>query len=72
MITLKQCVAHLSDCEALAAKGKLTLRRATAVLAVCHAWLALHDAVLQIQNYRWRGKCFSSALEARGDVIVCG
>ena len=65
MITLKQCVAHLSDCEALAAKGKLTLRRATAVLAVCHAWLALRDAVLQIQNYRWRRKCFSSALEAR-------
>jgi hypothetical protein len=46
MITLKQCMAHLSDCEALAAKGKLTLRRATAVLAVCHAWLALRDAVL--------------------------
>jgi hypothetical protein len=45
MIPLKQCVAHLSDCEALAAKGKLTLRRATAVLLVCHAWLALHDAV---------------------------
>jgi hypothetical protein len=39
-------MAHLSDCEALAAKGKLTLRRATAVLAVCHAWLALRDAVL--------------------------
>ena len=45
MISLKQCVAYLNDCEALAAKVKLTLRRATAVLAVCHAWLALHDAV---------------------------
>jgi hypothetical protein len=45
MITLKQCMAHLSDCEASAAKGKLTLRRATAVLAVCHTWLALRDAV---------------------------
>ena len=45
MITLKQCVARLSDCEALAAKGELTLRRATAVLAVCHTWLALRDAV---------------------------
>ena len=45
MISLKQCVAYLNDCEALAAKGKLTLRRATAVLVVCHAWLALHDAV---------------------------
>ena len=50
MITLKQCVAHLSDCEALAAKGKLTLRRATAVLAVCHAWLALHDAVCKYKT----------------------
>ena len=45
MITHKQCVAHLNDCEALAAKGKLTLRRATAVLVVCHTWLALRDAV---------------------------
>lgn len=50
MITLKQCVAHLSDCEALAAKGKLTLRRATAVLAVCHAWLALRDAVRKYET----------------------
>jgi hypothetical protein len=65
MITLKQCMAHLSDCEASAAKGELTLRRATAVLAVCHTWLALRDAGSQIQNYRWRGKCVSSALEAR-------
>jgi hypothetical protein len=43
-------VAHLSDCEALAAKGKLTRRRATAVLAVCHAWLALRDAVLKYKT----------------------
>ena len=45
MISLKQCEAYLNNSEALAAKGKLTLRRATADLAVCHAWLALHDAV---------------------------
>ena len=50
MITLKQCMAHLSDCEALAAKGKLTLRRATAVMAVCHAWLALSDAVREYET----------------------
>ena len=47
MITLKQCMAH---CEALAAKGKLTLGRATAALAVCHAWLALRDAVLKYKT----------------------
>jgi len=61
MITLKQCMAHLSDCEALAAKGKLTLRRATAVLAVCHAWLALRDAVLKYKTIVGEGNA-SSAL----------
>ena len=50
MITLKQCMAHLSDCEALAAKGKLTLGRATAVLAVCNAWFVLHYAVRKYKS----------------------
>lgn len=45
MISLKQCQAYLNECDALGVEAKLTLRRATAVLAVCHAWLALHDAV---------------------------
>jgi hypothetical protein len=49
MISLKQCQAYLNECEALGAEAKLTLRRATAVMAVCHAWLALSDA------HRWRG-----------------
>ena len=34
MITVKQCVAHLSDCEALAAKSKLTNRGSETTLVV--------------------------------------
>jgi hypothetical protein len=64
MISLEDCKAYLSECQALAAEAKLSLRRATAVLAVCDAWLALRDAIL-IRNYRRRGRCRSSALETR-------
>ena len=45
MISLEECKAYLDECQALAAEAKLTLRRATAVMTVCHAWLALSDAV---------------------------
>ena len=45
MISLEKCEGYLNECQALGAEGKLTLRRATAVMAVCHAWLALSDAV---------------------------
>jgi hypothetical protein len=47
MISLEECKAYLSECQALPAEAKLSLGRATAVMAVCHAWLALRDAVLQ-------------------------
>ena len=50
MVSLEKCVAYLSECEALGAEGKLTLRRATAVMAVCHAWLALSDAVSKYET----------------------
>jgi hypothetical protein len=50
MISLKQCQAYLNECEALGAEAKLTLRRATAVMAVCHAWLALSDAVREYET----------------------
>ena len=50
MISLKQCQAYLNECEALGAEAKLTLRRATAVMAVCHAWLALSDAVRKYET----------------------
>ena len=37
MISLEKCKAYLNDCQARGAESKLTLRRATAVMAVCHA-----------------------------------
>ena len=45
MISLDDCKAYLSECQALADDAKLSLRRATAVMAVCYAWLALRDAI---------------------------
>ena len=50
MISLKECKAYLNECQALAAEAKLSLRRATAVMAVCHAWLALRDAVRKYET----------------------
>ena len=50
MISLEKCEAYFNECQALGAEGKLTLRRATAVMAVCHAWLALRDAVLKYKT----------------------
>jgi hypothetical protein len=49
-LSLKQCEAYLNECQALAAEAKLSLRRATAVMAVCHAWLALRDAVRKYET----------------------
>jgi hypothetical protein len=62
MITLEDCKVYLSECQALAAEAKPSLRRATAVMAVCDAWLALRDAIFT-RNYRSRGRCCSSPLE---------
>ena len=50
MIPLEDCKAYLSECQALADEDKLSLRRATAVMAVCHAWLALSDAVRKYET----------------------
>jgi hypothetical protein len=50
MISLEDCKAYLSECQALAAEGKLSLRRATAVMAVCNAWLALRDAIFTYET----------------------
>jgi hypothetical protein len=50
MISLEDCKAYLSECQALAAEGKLSLRRATAVMAVCDAWLVLRDAIFTYET----------------------
>ena len=46
----EDCKAYLSECQALAEEAKLSLRRATAVIAVCHAWLALRDAIFTYET----------------------
>jgi hypothetical protein len=50
MLSLEQCEAYLNECEVLGAEGKLTLRRATAVMGVCHAWFALSDAIREYET----------------------
>jgi hypothetical protein len=50
MISLEKCEAYLNECQALGAEAKLTLRRATAVMGVRHAWLALSDAVREYET----------------------
>ena len=49
MISIEKCEAYLTSAKPWERK-KLTLRRATAVMAVCHAWLALSDAVREYET----------------------
>jgi len=65
VISLEKCGAYLNECQALGAEGKLTLRRATAVMAVCHAWLALSDAVREYETVVGEEDGSPSALETR-------
>jgi hypothetical protein len=65
VISLEKCEAYLNQCQALGAEGKLTLRRATAVMAVCHAWLALSDAVRKYETIVGEEDGSPSALETR-------
>ena len=65
MISLEKCEAYLNQCQALGVEGKLTLRRATAVMAVCHAWLALSDAVREYETIVGEEDGSPSALETR-------
>ena len=65
MISLEKCEAYLNECQALGAEAKLTLRRATAVMRVCHAWLALSDAVREYETIVGEEDGSPTALEAR-------
>ena len=72
MISLKKCEADLNECQALGAEGKLTLRRATAVMAVCHAWLALSDAVREYETIVGEEDGFPKCLRDSLKVVACG
>jgi hypothetical protein len=65
MIPLEDCKAYLSECHALSEEAKLSLRRATAVIALCHAWLTLREAIFTYETIAAEEDACSSAVETR-------
>ena len=45
MIALAQCKTFISDCEKLGTSPAISIRRATAVMAICNALAALSQHV---------------------------
>jgi hypothetical protein len=45
MITSEQCEAHLDECRKLGGAPDISLRRATAIMAICRAWIKLSREV---------------------------
>jgi hypothetical protein len=45
MISLAECRAHLAECQAIGTDPSISIRRATAAMAVCRAWMALAGAI---------------------------
>lgn len=53
MITSEQCKAYLEECRELGSEPNISNQRATAIMAICRAWIALsreiacYEAVLK-------------------------
>lgn len=45
MITSEQCQSYLDECRKLGGAPDISLRRATALMAICRAWVALSRAI---------------------------
>lgn len=45
MITSEQCKAHLDECRKLGGAPAISPRRATAIMAICRAWVTLSREV---------------------------
>jgi hypothetical protein len=43
MITLPQCDSYANECRSLATSPDCSIQRATALMAVCRAWLMLRE-----------------------------
>jgi hypothetical protein len=41
MITAEQCQAHIQECHKLGSAQNISNRRATAIMAICRAWVTL-------------------------------
>jgi hypothetical protein len=56
MITSEQCKAYLDECRELGRAPDVSPRRATAIMAICRAWVMLsrevarYDIVLKDEN----------------------
>jgi hypothetical protein len=56
MITSEQCKAYLAECRELGSAPDISSRRATAIMAICRAWVtlsrevAVYDIVLKNED----------------------
>jgi hypothetical protein len=41
MITSEQCNTYLTECEVMSASPEISIKRATAIMGVCHALVTL-------------------------------
>jgi hypothetical protein len=47
MITFEECKENLAECKKLGTAPEISVRRATAIMAVCRAWVVLGREVLR-------------------------
>ena len=47
MITQAECKTHLAKCQALGTDPTISQRKATAIMAICHALLSLEQVVIR-------------------------
>jgi hypothetical protein len=45
MITSEQCKTYLTECEVLGTAREISVQRATAVMGICHALVALAQRI---------------------------
>ena len=63
MITTIQCKAYVDECKVLGAAPKISIKRATAIMAVCRTWLEMSRVV---GRYEALVKQESEAVNAKG------
>ena len=49
MITSEQCKDHLEECRELGSARNMSNRRATAIMAICRAWITLSREVARYE-----------------------
>ncbi len=47
MITSAECRARLSECKELGCDPNISMQRATAIMGVCRAWIAMDQRVAE-------------------------